>query len=243
VEDANRPQEAAVAKTKGSDEPVHWHKLVENFETSSKEFYVAVEAGLKRRELPSLRVSRVRWSEGGPISPDREYLRVAGGRHSFDMCAAPFGTGFFFSSWVTPRKSSTFGQVVVILLVVLPILWTLPRLFMANRAGMLPTALSTLFFHQLWLPIIAFFGALLLVALMARAGVLEPELAVMDTPVIGAIYRAFFYRETYYRIDTMLMFQSAVHSAMLEVIDGLMTQKGLRALSEDERKPVFKQLT
>ena len=29
---------------------------------------------------------------------------MAGERHAIDVCAALFGTGFFFSSWVTERK-------------------------------------------------------------------------------------------------------------------------------------------
>ena len=46
---------------------------------------------------------------------------------------------------------------------------------------------------------------------------------------------------TYYRIDTMLMFQKAVHNAVLEVIDEMTTANGLRALGESERKPIMRE--
>ena len=36
------------------------------------------------------------------------------------------------------------------------------------------------------------------------------------------------------------MFRSAADAAVHETIDGLLTAKGLRALTEDERKPIFR---
>ena len=50
----------------------------------------------------------------------------------------------------------------------------------------------------------------------------------------------FFTPATYYRIDTALMFQTAVHAEVLAVIDGMTKAKGIRALSEDERKPILR---
>jgi hypothetical protein len=88
------------------DVVAHWSTLVEDLQTSPMDFYSSVEKALDRRKLPGLKVSRVVWSEGGVLSPDREYLRITGERHSFDVCAAPFGTGFFFSSWLTKTKAS-----------------------------------------------------------------------------------------------------------------------------------------
>jgi hypothetical protein len=36
------------------------------------------------------------------------------------------------------------------------------------------------------------------------------------------------------------MFQDAVHNAVLEVVDCITASKGVRALSEAERKPIMK---
>lgn len=44
---------------------------------------------------------------------------------------------------------------------------------------------------------------------------------------------------TSFRHDTALMFQESVRAAVLEVVDGITKAKGLRALSELERKPIL----
>lgn len=42
---------------------------------------------------------------------------------------------------------------------------------------------------------------------------------------------------TYYRIDTALMFQSLTHGVVLEALDAVTKERGIRALSEVERQP------
>jgi hypothetical protein len=58
--------------------------------------------------------------------------------------------------------------------------------------------------------------------------------------VFSAMLLSFFAPITYYRIDTELMFQSAVHSAVLEIVDRITEKRGVRALSESERKPIMR---
>ena len=149
-----------------------WSTLVEGLQWSPKDFYVSVEQALQRRQLPDIFLSRINYAEGGPFSAKREYLRVTRKDHIFDICGAPFGTGFFFSSWLGERPHGCLG-----------ILFLIPLL---------------------------------------------------------NIFLALFRRETYYKLDTAMMFQDSVHNAVLEVIDGLTTAKGIRALSELERKPVMR---
>lgn len=220
----------------------HWHKLIENFQTSSKDFYTTVELALDHRLIPGLKVSRVKWSEGGVLSPDREYLRVSGDRHSFDMCAAPFGSGYFFSSWVT-KKKARFVLLYLISFALLTMLIAAMLQWMQRFVWNLPFGFLLRF---VWNPFVliplSFLVVLWLIAVAARAGNNGPEAAILTVPLVGWFYEKVFAPETYYRIDTMLMFQSAVHSAMMEAIDGQTTQKGVRALTEDERKPVFHKL-
>lgn len=62
-------------------------------------------------------------------------------------------------------------------------------------------------------------------------------------PFVGWIFRllmAVAKPITYYRIDTALMFQSVVHSAVMSTLDGVMNTKGLRVLTESERKPLMR---
>lgn len=62
-------------------------------------------------------------------------------------------------------------------------------------------------------------------------------------PYVGFIFRILANVAkplTYYRIDTALMFQSVTHGAVLEALDGAITARGARALTELERKPIMR---
>ena len=88
---------SAIFRSKKADVLSHWYTLVPGFNTSAQEFYGTVEEELKARQVPGLQMSRVDFSEGGLLSDKRTYLRMARERLVFDVCAAPFGTSFFFS--------------------------------------------------------------------------------------------------------------------------------------------------
>jgi hypothetical protein len=51
----------------------HWSKLIENFNTDSEGFYTAVDAALERRRIHDALTRHIQWSEGGILSPNREY--------------------------------------------------------------------------------------------------------------------------------------------------------------------------
>jgi hypothetical protein len=209
----------------------HWHHPIENFQTSSMEFYAAVELALKPRQIPDISTSRVDWKEGGLLSARREYLRVQRGKLAFDVCAAPFGTGFFFSSWLTdlPPAHGLLYAVLILMagFVVL---------------GIFVQALG--FFGGFFLTIIGYPVLILVAGYFVRKGEFgtEAEDAILAIPLFGTLYERFFKPITYYKMDTAMMFQSAVHSAVLEVIDQLMSAKGVRAMSELERKPIMRGL-
>ena len=60
---------------------------------------------------------------------------------------------------------------------------------------------------------------------------------LMGLPFIGGLVARFVKPQTYYRIDTATMFQSLVHSAVLQVVDEMTSNQGVRGLPESERKP------
>ncbi len=70
-----------------------------DFQFSSQQFYTVLEEKIKQREMPSITISRVTHNEGGLFSSERIYLRVSRGHLIYDVCAAPYGNGFFVSSW------------------------------------------------------------------------------------------------------------------------------------------------
>lgn len=149
----------------------HWSYLIEGLQASGLEFYERVEAALETRKLPDAKRTRVDWKEGGLLSAKREYLRVKRKKLVFDVCAAPYGSGFFVSWWHGEFRS------------------ILERLREVPWVGDFLTAVRPM---------------------------------------------------TYYKADTAIMFRTAVHQAVLEVVDEYTKAKGLRLLSEGERKPILR---
>ena len=150
----------------------HWHHSIENLQESPQKFYNSLVETISQRNIPGIDISRIDYREGGVFSAKRLYLRVPRKEYIFDICATPFGNGFFFSWWL--------GET-------LSLFWRL----------------------------------------------------VMAIPFLGIPLMATFRPETYFRHDTGLMFQGSISSAVLEVIDGITKAKGLRTLTELERKPIF----
>lgn len=147
----------------------HWSHLIEGLEYSPQEFYYRLCDALQRRQIPSVTLRYAVFHEGAwLLSGQRLYLRIHRGEQHMDICAAPFGQGFFFSWW-----------------------------------------------------------------LVVPPGILR------QIPVIGWIINALS-PATYFKLDTAIMFQTAVHAAVLETIDGITNAKGIRALTADERKPIMK---
>jgi hypothetical protein len=65
---------------------------------------------------------------------------------------------------------------------------------------------------------------------------------LMALPIIGWLLLVLVYRETYYKVDTRLMFQDVIHSAVLSVVDEFTKANGLRSLSEAQRAPTMMKL-
>ena len=87
------------------EEPKRWGHSFDNLSFSSEDFYQSVEEAVNKREIPEIKFSRVNYSEGGILSDNREYLHIVRHELIFDICAAPFGTGFFVSVWSTQKPN------------------------------------------------------------------------------------------------------------------------------------------
>lgn len=206
----------------------HWHHPVEHFSTSAMDFYASVEAALQPRQIPGYSTSRIDWRESGVLSARREYLRIKRGKLVFDLCAAPFGTGFFFSWWLAEVPPSH------------PLLWAALFFFVICLVFGLCVGIFGLKGF-----VIGFFACIGLVWLLGYL-IREQQFgehiedAVLAIPVLGWMYVKFFAPPTYYKTDAALMYQSVVHAAVLEVVDQLFSAKGVRALTELERKPIMR---
>lgn len=65
------------------------------------------------------------------------------------------------------------------------------------------------------------------------------ESFVSRIPIIGQTLSDVWFPMTYYKADTGSMFSKYAHSSVLKVIDEITKESGVRALSEDERKPIL----
>src|SRR5438132_6546648 len=75
----------------------HWIAFHDTLSFPPQEFYAAIENELTARKIPSMEMSREEFAEGGLLSDKRIYIRLFRERLALYTCAAPFGTGYFFS--------------------------------------------------------------------------------------------------------------------------------------------------
>ncbi len=220
---------------KGSQQGVisHWYHLIEDFQTSALDFYTAVEEAVERRGVSDIKTSRVEWKEGGMLSAKREYLRIQRGNLAFDVCAAPYGNGYFFSWWMArvPAMSplmallALFGMFVVASLIGGILNWIFE-------------GCAAIFIMLVFIP--AFFIGL---GYGIREGAIPiDEEYVLSIPIVGWLYDRLFNPNAYFRMDSANMYQETVRRAVGEVVSTVKTENGLKALTEDEAKPKLRDL-
>jgi hypothetical protein len=223
----------------------HWSTLIENYQTSSLDFYNAVIVAMNRRSITDCQASQEEFHEGGIASAKRIYLRIRRQRIAYDICAAPYGSGFFFSSWMIKIHTSI-GIWIFLGAVVASFI--LSGLTMAAIDGVLMDQIPLLrAVFRLLGPILflaigfaEFLMLILFLGHLINTERIPGEDSVLAIPILGALYARIYHPITYYKTDTALMFQQTVHNAMMETIDAITGTKGIRPLTELERKPVMK---
>lgn len=204
----------------------HWSLFMEDYQTSAMDFYSAIEEAVARREVPETETSRVTWNESGIGSAKREYLRIARGGVAFDVCAAPYGNGYYFSWWTA---------------IIVPIGHTVLAL-LGFFGTFMVTSLAAFWLARqgcgsIFLAVISYPMVFFLLGTVVREFGPNAEIAVLNLPIIGAVYERLFAPETYHHLDTASMFQTTVSNAVSEVIGELRNDQGLRALTPEELKP------
>lgn len=204
----------------------HWYSLVPDFNTSTRDFYAEIEKELAARKVPGLDVSRVDFAEGGALSVKREYLRMTRERLVFDICAAPFGTSFFFSC-----RYAEIPSVIK--------LWQLLVLFIGSY---ITVAL-------VWRVVGFWMGSLLLIAALAfmvyllrnavAMGLRDLDATLVKSPVFGPVYERFFRKETYYREDTRLMYCDLVDGVVKAHVEDVTGAKGIKLIRFNDYNPIL----
>ncbi len=88
-----------------------WNTLLDEFNFSTQEFYKLLGEELQNQGIKSIKTKQVSLKEGNALSSRRTYLRATWKDYQYDICAAPFGNGFFISWWLLYKNS--FGLILV----------------------------------------------------------------------------------------------------------------------------------
>jgi hypothetical protein len=89
----------------------HRYQLFGNLQTSTLDFYKAIEDTLKEMQVPDLKISVIYYHEDGLMSAKRAYLRVQYKGLGYTICGAPYGTSFFIS-WREDEQEPTGRHLV-----------------------------------------------------------------------------------------------------------------------------------
>lgn len=84
----------------------NWSHLYGGMQYDPEEFYKHIEEFLIGHEVPEITTARITITEEGVLSYQRLYLEVTRGDYIFHICAAPWGTDFFFSWWLKYRTNN-----------------------------------------------------------------------------------------------------------------------------------------
>lgn len=216
-------------KSKKDEVLNHWISFADNFTLPSQEFYKSLEKELTDRNVPGLTISQVEYAEGGLLSEQRIYLRLIRERLAFDACAAPFGTGYFFSC------RTVYSPVVVKLWHILVGLGFFGGLylFLAKYLGIIFAAIAV--------------GTLVIAIAQVFRNAIAMKLADLDAallkiPVVSPIYEKWFRVDSYYREDTRMVYLDLVPKLVQSIAEEVTAAKGVKLVRQYQRAPVLGEL-
>ncbi len=226
----------------------HWYAVAEDSTFSAVEFYDGVEAELNLRKVPRLRTKRVEYHEGSALSDRRLYLRLARERFAFEVCAAPFGTSYFFSVRFVEIPRGGWVKLLAILTATALVL------------GVIGMLISYAFFKaggSFWLiaGLVAVLGIVASAVVQSRkrnaaAAAAAPESAepvrdfdtfLLGLPVIGEWYER-HRKDTYYRHDTRMLYQNIVSEVVKKRVEEVTAAKGVKLLQTYDYNPILGEL-
>jgi hypothetical protein len=201
-----------------------WIVFADSFNFPPQEFYAAIENEMTARKIPSLEMSREEFAEGGLLSDKRIYLRLFRERLAIYTCAAPFGTGYFFSFRAVYVPALVRLWHILALFVLLVVVW-----------GTLVQLLGFLF------AIIAFVTLLFAIAAVFRnataAGIGDLDRLLLKIPIVSTIYENWFREDTYYRIDTRTLYLQTLPETVRRLAEEITAAKGVKLLPEFGHSP------
>ena len=206
-----------------------WILFADSFSFPPQEFYSALDKEMAARKIPSMEISQEDFNEGGLLSDKRIYLRLFRERLALYTCAAPFGTGYFFS----------FRAVYVPALVRL---WHILGfvVFFGLIGSLLVLLLGFTF------AVMAFVTLLFAVAAVFRnataADVGDLDTLLLKIPIVSTVYENWFREDTFYRIDTRALYLQQLPEIIRRLAEEITAAKGVKLFDENGRPPVLREL-
>jgi hypothetical protein len=207
----------------------HWLSFLDNYELAPSEFYSRLKSVIENQTFPGLTVTQEEFFEGGALSEKRIYIRFFRERLAIYTCASPLGRGYFFSC----RTVYVPAEVR---------LWHLLLI-----AG---------FFTALWFALIQplgfTFAALALTTLpfalvsflkrVAVSAATDLDSFLLRVPGLATIYEAWFRADTYWRLDSRLVYLQRIPALVREVAEEITAAKGVRLINQYQHAPIFADL-
>jgi hypothetical protein len=131
------------------------------------------------------------------------------------VCAAPFGTTFFFSYRFSEIPCSLRVWEILVLLALLAGVVSFYGALFGWVIGASLFALSVL-------------GLAILMRNTLALGLQDLDASLLRIPVVGGVYEALFRRESYFRVDTRLAYLHIVKSIILEKVEEATAAKGVK---------------
>jgi len=207
----------------------HWIASADGFTYSPHDFYKLVQQQLEAIEVPGLEISRVEYAEGGVLSSQRIYLRLIRERLAFDICAAPFGSRYFFSCRTVYSPAMLRLSDVVLLLIYLGVI----------GRGLYPLLGPVL--SGVALAAIVLTVGIMFQGVVAK-GISNMDAMLLKIPGLGPVYERFFRQETYYRHDTRMMYLDTIPAIVQAVADEITAAKGVKLIREYQIAPILGEL-
>lgn len=204
----------------------YWGSFTPDIHFSSQDFYRILEETIRLKQWPGVSLLRVEYAEAGLFSHKREYLRIIRQRQIFDVCAATFGTDYFFSLREAHFTPAIDTRTILSVLFGLAIL----LLFCIKLLGLIFGLFAVL--------VLLIVGVWFLFNIL-KMGLTKVDQILVTLPVLGPAYEKWFRSDTYFQQDTRLVFLSAVTAIVKRQVEETTSAKGLRFLDCFENKPIL----
>jgi hypothetical protein len=207
----------------------HWFASADNFTLSPQEFYDSAEKEIGALKVPGLEISRKEFAEGGLLSNKRVYLRFIRERLAFDVCAAQFGTRYFFSCRTVYSPAVVkIWHILVVALLFSAIFYGLEQLLGVKLAALALLGLIV--------------GIIYLFRNLLAMGLDDVDASLLKIPAVGPIYERIFRKDSYYRQDTRLMYLDTIPAIIEKLADDVTASKGCKLIREFQTAPILGEL-